>query len=75
MILAACEAAAMEAGFHAFELGATLTGEPLYRARGYEILERIEAALSNGTTLPIIRMKKTLDPPLTSGLNLIMGKA
>ncbi len=58
MILAACEAAAGGAGFQAFELGATLTGEPLYRARGYEVLERIEVPLPNGATLPVIRMKK-----------------
>jgi GNAT superfamily N-acetyltransferase len=57
-ILEACESAAMKAGFHSFELGATLTGERLYKVRGYEAIERIEVPLANGETLPIIRMSK-----------------
>jgi GNAT superfamily N-acetyltransferase len=57
-ILDACESAAMEAGFKGFELGATVTGERLYRARGYEAIERIEVRLANGLALPIIRMSK-----------------
>jgi N-acetylglutamate synthase-like GNAT family acetyltransferase len=57
-ILTACEHAASEAGFRTFELGATLTGEKLYAARGYEVMERIEVALVNGVSLPIIRMWK-----------------
>jgi GNAT superfamily N-acetyltransferase len=58
MILQACESAAMEAGFTGFELGATITGERLYSARGYVAIERVEVPLSNGTALPIIRMSK-----------------
>jgi GNAT superfamily N-acetyltransferase len=57
-ILAACERAAIEAGFKSFELGATLTGERLFRARGYEAIDRMEAPLGNGASLPIIRMSK-----------------
>ena len=57
-ILTACENAAREAGFHRFEMGATLTGVPLYLARGYRILERIEAPLPNGAALPIVLMAK-----------------
>ena len=57
-ILEACERAATEAGFTAFEMGATLTGEKLYRERGYSAVERIAAPLSNGAFLPIIRMIK-----------------
>lgn len=57
-ILTACESAAHQAGFRSFELGATLTGEPLYRARGYEPIEHLEVPLANGATLPIIRMTK-----------------
>ena len=34
MILEACESAALAAGFTRFEMGATLTGVPLYQARG-----------------------------------------
>ena len=58
MILQACESAAMDAGFTGFELGATITGERLYNARGYVAIERIEVPLSNGAALPIIRMSK-----------------
>jgi len=62
-ILTACETAATKAGFRSFELGATLTGEPLYRARGYEPIERIEVPLANGVNLPIIRMAKGAPGP------------
>jgi len=58
-ILEACESAARAAGFSRFEMGATLTGVPLYLARGYHVLERIEVSLPNGTALPIVRMAKT----------------
>jgi GNAT superfamily N-acetyltransferase len=57
-ILEACENAAAEAGFNAFEMGATLTGERLYRARGYQIVDQIDVPLANGVLLPIIRMSK-----------------
>jgi hypothetical protein len=40
-------------------MGATLTGVPLYLARGYHILERIEVPLCNGAALPIVRMAKS----------------
>src|SRR5947207_125359 len=57
-ILDACESAARAAGFSRFEMGATLTGVPLYLARGYQILERIEVPLRNGAALPVVRMAK-----------------
>jgi GNAT superfamily N-acetyltransferase len=57
-ILETCEAAALEAGFRSFELGATLTGQRLYQARGYRAIERIEVPLANGASLPIVRMSK-----------------
>jgi GNAT superfamily N-acetyltransferase len=62
-ILQACEAAARDAGFTHFELGATLTGVPLYEVRGYFVVERIEAPLRNGASLPIVRMVKRVDKP------------
>jgi hypothetical protein len=40
-------------------LGATLTGERLYRVRGYAPVERIDVPLLNGASLPIIRMAKS----------------
>lgn len=58
-ILEACESAARAAGFSRFEMGATLTGVPLYLARGYHIVERIEVPLPNGGALPIVRMAKS----------------
>jgi GNAT superfamily N-acetyltransferase len=57
-ILEASENAARTAGFSRFEMGATLTGVPLYLARGYHIVERIEVPLRNGAALPIARMAK-----------------
>lgn len=59
MILEACEVAARAAGFRRLEMGATLTGVPFYRAKGYEELERVEAPLGDGMTLPIVRMGKS----------------
>lgn len=58
MILNACEEAAIAAGFTELEMGATLSGIPLYQARGYAIQERRELPLANGETLPIARMTK-----------------
>jgi N-acetylglutamate synthase-like GNAT family acetyltransferase len=58
LILEACESGAQAAGFTRFEMGATLTGVPLYRARGYVALENLEVPLANGESLPIVRMEK-----------------
>jgi GNAT superfamily N-acetyltransferase len=57
-MLEACEAAAREAGFTSYEMGATLTGAKLFGAKGYVAVENIEVPLKNGLTLPIIRMSK-----------------
>jgi GNAT superfamily N-acetyltransferase len=58
LILEACENAAREAGFARLEMGATLSGVAFYRAKGYAALENLEVRLSNGETLPIVRMAK-----------------
>jgi GNAT superfamily N-acetyltransferase len=58
MILQACEAAARAAGFRRLEMGATLTGVPFYRAKGYVELETADVPLGDGLTLPIVRMGK-----------------
>ncbi|HEY2496184.1 MAG TPA: GNAT family N-acetyltransferase [Candidatus Angelobacter sp.] len=58
LLLDACEAAAREAGFTRFEMGATLTGAKLFQQRGYVALERMEVPLEDGITLPIIHMVK-----------------
>ena len=60
LILEACEQAAIAAGFQRFEMGATLTGVPLYKARGYTALEDLGVPLEDGVTLPIVRMEKRL---------------
>jgi GNAT superfamily N-acetyltransferase len=59
-ILDACENAARAAGFSRLEMGATLTGVPLYLARGYRVVERIEVPLRNGEKLPVVRMAKSV---------------
>jgi GNAT superfamily N-acetyltransferase len=58
LILEACESAAIAAGFSRLEMGATLTGVPFYRAKGYVELEHLDVAMADGTTLPIVRMAK-----------------
>lgn len=58
LILERCEEAAQEAGFLRLEMAATLTGIPFYKRRGYVQLENLEAALSGGEVLPMIRMEK-----------------
>jgi len=60
MILDACEKAAIAEGFHRLEMGATLTGVPFYRAKGYTEIERVEAPLGDGLTLAVVRMEKTV---------------
>ena len=59
-LLAVCEAEAAARGFTTLELGATLTGEPFYARNGYQVLERLEAPLTDAIGLPIVRMGKTL---------------
>ena len=58
LILDACEIAAEAAGFCRLEMGATLTGVPFYRVKGYVELETTEVPLENGLMLPIVRMEK-----------------
>jgi GNAT superfamily N-acetyltransferase len=58
LILEACEVAAAAAGFRRLEMGATLTGVPFYRAKGYVELDTANVPLGDGLTLPIVRMGK-----------------
>jgi hypothetical protein len=60
MILEACEAAARAAGFRRLEMGATLTGIPFYRSKGYVELEQTDVPLGDGLMLPIMRMGKDI---------------
>ncbi len=59
-ILGLCESAARAAGFTRVELMATLAGEPLYRASGYEPIERILKMADRGAAVPGVRMGKNL---------------
>ncbi len=60
------EQAAREAGFQSIELGSTIPGEPLYRARGYREVERWVQTGANGEPNAIIRMRKDLWTPSTT---------
>jgi GNAT superfamily N-acetyltransferase len=57
-ILRACEEAAYAQGFRRFEMGATLTGVPMYAACGYTKDETLAAPLANGMSLTVVRMSK-----------------
>lgn len=62
LLLETCENAAKSAGFTRFEMGSTLTGVPLYKLRGYVVIESISVPLRNGESLPVIRMAKPIAP-------------
>lgn len=59
-ILDACEDAARQAGFRRVELMAMLSGEELYAACGYEVVEEVELTLEDGTKLGAKKMLKPL---------------
>ncbi len=59
LVLSLCEQAARSEGFAAVELMATMAGEPLYRACGYEAGERITDD-HGGVAVPLVRMRKQL---------------
>lgn len=56
-----CLAAARAAGFGELALMSTLPGEPLYRALGFHVTERVEYELPDGTMVPMARMARTVD--------------
>ena len=60
--LSLCEEAARAEGFQTIELMATMAGEPLYRACGYEPCERIMDD-RGGVAVPLLRMRKSLAQP------------
>ena len=59
LILSLCEDAARAFGFKKVELMATMAGEPLYRASGYESHERVVDD-RGGDPVPLLRMSKSL---------------
>lgn len=60
LILTVSEEAARHAGFRRAEMMATLAGEPLYRACGYEPIERVSRMSDEGVPVPGVRMGKDL---------------
>lgn len=61
LLLNRCEEAARARGFRRFEMGATLTGVPMYAACGYAKDESIEVPLATGLSLTVVRMSKRVD--------------
>jgi len=59
LIISLCEEAAKAEGFTKMELVATLSGEPLYRACGFEPYENIVDD-RGGVGVPLLRMSKSL---------------
>jgi GNAT superfamily N-acetyltransferase len=59
LILSLCESAALAEGFKTVELMATMAGEPLYRACGYEPGERLSDE-RGGAPVPLMRMRKAV---------------
>lgn len=60
LVLSLCEAAARREGFSRVALVATMAGEPLYRACGYEPVEAFDENV-RGIAVPLLRMTKALD--------------
>jgi GNAT superfamily N-acetyltransferase len=59
LILSLCEKAARGEGYRSAELMSTMSGEPLYRACGYQPRERVMDD-RGGVPVPLLRMVKTL---------------
>jgi len=73
LILDACEAAAIGDGFRRLEMGATLTGIPFYRMRGYSEREHLGVPLRNGESLPIVRMEKIISADRKPAISQVQG--
>jgi GNAT superfamily N-acetyltransferase len=61
-LLLASEEAIQRAGFKRIELCATLAGEPLYAAFGYEVTRRYDAPMPGGLSIAVVAMEKNLEP-------------
>ena len=60
LLLEHCSAQAQAAGFTVLELAATMSGEPLYLACGFQVFERFQLELPGGVIAPLSRMRKLL---------------
>ena len=61
LVLSLCERAAAAEGFTELELMATLAGQPLYEAAGFEAAEHY-TEVADGTPIPLVRMRKRITP-------------
>jgi GNAT superfamily N-acetyltransferase len=61
LILSLCEAAAAGEGFTTLELMASRSGEPLYRAYGFEPIDHLQDT-SGAVPVPVIKMRKPVAP-------------
>jgi GNAT superfamily N-acetyltransferase len=61
-ILEECEAAARSEGFRQLALLSTLPGVPLYLACGFQPLEEVEVALSDGVRIAGVTLEKPIHP-------------
>ncbi|MGH9617495.1 MAG: GNAT family N-acetyltransferase [Acidobacteriaceae bacterium] len=59
-LLKVAEDAAIAAGFSRLEMGATLTGVPLYLKKGYRVVEEMAVPLEHGLMLQVVRMVKVV---------------
>ena len=55
-----CVREARAFGFTRLQLMATLPGEPLYLALGFDAEERVELALPDGVVMPLVRMSRAI---------------
>jgi len=55
-----CETAAVAAGFTRLQLGATLSGVPLYESLGFHAVEPHDVLMPSGTPLPIVLMERVI---------------
>ncbi len=62
LVLTVCENAARAYGFRRAEMMATLAGEPLYHACGYERIDTVTEVPVGDTSVPLVRMGKHLPP-------------
>jgi GNAT superfamily N-acetyltransferase len=62
-ILVACERAARDEGFTRLVLGATLPGVELYRAFGFEDVERFPMTMPDGVTVEVVAMERAIREP------------
>jgi len=65
LILSLCEEAARAEGFKRMELMSTMAGEPLYRACGYQPLDRVTDD-RGGAPVPLLRMTKDLQGTISA---------